>query len=116
MLVALAGKTEELDSLCTVGSLMPDSAGTDSTETREQAVALTGEGRGVVRQFLDLPVPLGWNRRTLPTTFYGWLLKAVGLLATALAVSLGAPCWYDILRKLLGLRKTLRRKEGNGTG
>jgi hypothetical protein len=113
-LVALAEKTEELDSLYKLSSLTPDSSAADTTA--EEAVVLTESGKELVKQFLDLPVPLGWNRNTLPTTFYGWLLKIVGLLATALAVSLGAPFWYDILRKLLGLRKTLKRKEEESTG
>jgi hypothetical protein len=113
-LVALAEKSEELDSLYKLSSLAPDSSTADTTQ--EEAVVLTGEGKRVVRQFLDLPVPLGWSQRNLPTTFYGWLLKIVGLLATALAVSLGAPFWYDILRKLLGMRKTLKRKEEESTG
>lgn len=36
----------------------------------------------------------------------GWFLffKAIGLLATAIAATLGAPFWYDILNKLSNLR------------
>src|SRR5262245_19774943 len=39
----------------------------------------------------------------------GWMsaaafLKLIGLLATAFAVCLGAPFWFDILNKLLKLR------------
>ncbi|UCG43397.1 MAG: hypothetical protein JSU73_01910, partial [candidate division WOR-3 bacterium] len=113
-LVALAEKTEELDSLYTVGSVTPDSTKPGTAE--EKVVKLSEEGKKVVKEFLGLPVPLGWSRKALPGTFYGWLLKVVGLLATALAVSLGAPFWYDILRKLLGLRRTLKRKEENATG
>lgn len=33
------------------------------------------------------------------------LLKLVGLLATALAVAQGAPFWYDLMRRLLAMRK-----------
>jgi hypothetical protein len=33
-----------------------------------------------------------------------WLLKALGLLITALAVTLGAPFWFDLLNKLVNLR------------
>jgi hypothetical protein len=33
-----------------------------------------------------------------------WLLKTIGLLITALAVTLGAPFWFDLLNKLVNLR------------
>lgn len=34
-----------------------------------------------------------------------WVLKLLGLLLTATAVSLGAPFWYDMLNKMVSLRK-----------
>jgi hypothetical protein len=44
-------------------------------------------------------LPLGWKK--LPEN---WILKILGLLFTALAVSLGAPFWFDMLNKLVNLR------------
>ena len=41
--------------------------------------------------------------------FLAVLLKLIGLATTALAVSLGAPFWYDILNKLVSLRGAGRR-------
>jgi hypothetical protein len=35
---------------------------------------------------------------------YGWLLKILGLAATALAVSQGAPFWFDLLQKAANVR------------
>lgn len=44
-------------------------------------------------------LPLGWKNET-----QNWVIKILGLLFTALAVSLGAPFWFDMLNKLVNLR------------
>lgn len=36
----------------------------------------------------------------------GWSLKMIGLLVTGLAVSQGAPFWFDILKKIVNIRFT----------
>lgn len=51
---------------------------------------------------------VGWSEdptdmRSLPTTPAGWAMKIVGLALTVLAVSMGAPFWYDTLSKLVNL-------------
>jgi len=59
-----------------------------------------------------LPVPLGWceedclpdDPRRPPTAFYPMLLKFIGILITVLAVSQGAPFWFDLLQKAVNLR------------
>jgi hypothetical protein len=40
-------------------------------------------------------------------TFLSVLIKTLGFLITAFAVSLGAPFWYDLLNKLANLRKVV---------
>jgi hypothetical protein len=45
---------------------------------------------------------LGWGK--LPQDVGGWLLKIVGLAITTLAVSLGAPFWFDVLKNLANMR------------
>lgn len=49
-------------------------------------------------------LPMGWSADALPSGWQGWLKKVVGLLATAIALSLGAPFWFDMLNKLVNLR------------
>ena len=44
-----------------------------------------------------------------------WLLVFVGWLMTALAVSLGAPFWFDSLNKLIVVRSTVKPQEKSGT-
>jgi hypothetical protein len=50
-----------------------------------------------------VPLPLGWTRDKLAAPFEGveaFLQALVGFLLTILAVSLGAPFWFDMLRKV----------------
>lgn len=48
---------------------------------------------------------LGWKAENIKNlAFGGWLLKVLGWLITALAISLGAPFWYDMLRSLINIR------------
>lgn len=59
---------------------------------------------------------IGWSNTgpnstlPIPADFWGWvywvLYKIVGLLATILAVSLGAPFWFDLLNKFMAFRSS----------
>jgi hypothetical protein len=64
-------------------------------------------------------VPLGWSQAVLPSVFserwLNYLLIPVGWLVTALACTLGAPFWFDMLGKLVRLRGSGGRPEGTGT-
>lgn len=52
-------------------------------------------------------MPLGWKSRTnVPITFVVVLSKITGLLATILAIFMGAPFWFDILNKIANMRGT----------
>jgi hypothetical protein len=61
-----------------------------------------------LKQLQDLQVlgvPLGWKE--LPNkvwTGLDWLNKCVGLFLTLLAVSLGAPFWFDLLGKIVNIK------------
>lgn len=56
-----------------------------------------------IKQLADYNLPIGWSG--VPQSPWGWVSKVVGLLMTTLAVSLGAPFWFDLLRALSNLRK-----------
>ena len=47
-------------------------------------------------------LPLGWTHA--PVAKLDWMTKCIGLLITALATSLGAPFWFDMLQKVVNLR------------
>lgn len=73
-----------------------------------------------------LGFPLGWSAKEFPqkdpkggeVDYAAWtsaiFLKAMGLLATALAVSLGAPFWFDVLNKFMVVRSTIKPHEKSG--
>lgn len=57
------------------------------------------------------PLPVGWKDGTIgnfdspsqspPTAFLGWLISAI-------AISMGAPFWFDLLSKVMNVRNTLK--------
>ncbi|MCB9299327.1 MAG: hypothetical protein H6566_01690 [Lewinellaceae bacterium] len=58
------------------------------------------------------PLGLGWkNVVWSEVTVYDALIKALGWIVTALAISLGAPFWFDLLRKLVNLRSSGKKPE-----
>ena len=65
----------------------------------------------------ELRLPLGWTARSpndprsVPDSFLGWLIKILGLVLTAVALSLGAPFWFDILNKFIVIRSTVKPRE-----
>lgn len=94
------------------GNAMAD---TRSLEERMQAEAATLNQMGL---------PIGWafNRsfrqdpRGVPQSFgldavFWLILKLVGLGLTALAVSQGAPFWFDLLNKFIVIRSTVKPSE-----
>ena len=54
-------------------------------------------------------LPLGW--KTLPSGPVDWLWKLIGLFATGVALSMGAPFWFDVLNKIMVLRSTVKPAE-----
>lgn len=63
------------------------------------------------------PFPIGWSssatRPDLNWSQSGWTIaqKIVGLLVTGLALSLGAPFWFDLLSQFVNLRSTGTKPE-----
>ena len=51
-----------------------------------------------------LQLPLGWGEAQRPDNGGDWGIAALGWLLTALALSLGAPFWFDLLNKVTSLR------------
>jgi hypothetical protein len=89
----------------------------DSTQTPDvQATCLLGE---LDKETETLrPFPIGWTLKDLPgwdcdkiwrsigNAFLWFLVKGGGVLWTGLALSLGAPFWFDLLQKFMNLRGT----------
>ena len=77
-------------------------------------------------QISKLGVPLGWKTadprrpentnepvdpRRFPDDFWGVVMKLLGLLLTAVAASLGAPFWFDMLNKVINIRSSGKAPE-----
>lgn len=69
-------------------------------DTTVSPATIVGEVR---RELQNLQLPIGWtvqDGRRFPADRAGWLAKAAGLLLTTVAVSLGAPFWFDVVTRL----------------
>ena len=53
-------------------------------------------------------LPIGWPA---PNGVWPWITRVVGWLLTALAVSLGAPFWFDLLNKFVNVRHGMRKPQ-----
>jgi hypothetical protein len=97
----------------------PQGIGTQTSSSGAKSeVEQIGE---IVKQIQQLDqLPIGWKHKVAGTppqpptspnnivipvpTFSGTLSKVFGWLLTALAISLGAPFWFDLLKKFMQLR------------
>lgn len=77
------------------------SALTGAAQSAASSGGLPGGLEDTVNTLTQFDLPLGWV--VLPQTVFGWFLKVLGLLLTILAVSLGAPFWFDFLKQILKL-------------
>jgi hypothetical protein len=59
----------------------------------------------------ELSLPVGWNEETTLQNTGEVLSKVLGFLITGVAASLGAPFWFDILNRLLGLKSAQKPKK-----
>jgi hypothetical protein len=74
----------------------------DKDEPTEPKVT---EGNSVSAQEQQLLTQiLGWQGNPRDDSFSVWLSRLLGWLLTILAVSLGAPFWFDMLNKLINIR------------
>ncbi|MBK6931928.1 MAG: hypothetical protein IPH12_14115 [Saprospirales bacterium] len=64
------------------------------------------------------PLGIGWETVQWPTEKQGqwWLYKFIGWLTTAMAISLGAKFWFDLLRQLVNFRNSAGGGGTSGTG
>jgi hypothetical protein len=70
--------------------------------------------REVVAEIRKLHLPIGWSARPAegPASLWTSVLAPVfGWLTTALAVSLGAPFWFDVLKRVMEVRATVKPRD-----
>ena len=111
--VVIAG-TANADTLAIVNSLSGDSALREALVAQAEAYVQEGQpaaAQSNVEELKALGVPLGWTREGVPSGLGAWLQKVFGLLLTAFALSLGAPFWFDMLKKAVNIRSVGRTPE-----
>lgn len=59
---------------------------------------------------------LGWAKNDVRVSFKDWLLRLLGWFVTALAISLGAPFWFDALKKIITIQSSGPTTTQSGTG
>jgi hypothetical protein len=107
------------NSLATDKSLRASliSAATEAAKTPPSAASATSDNfQADVQQIRSAGLPLGWNTsatdlRRVPQTGPEWLFKILGLALTGLAISLGAPFWFDVLNRFMVVRSTVKPSE-----
>jgi hypothetical protein len=75
---------------------------------------LSADAASIETSLKSLNLPIGWKegdepwyeelKNAAPASFVGWLL-------TAIAISFGAPFWFDLLNKLIVLRSTMKPQD-----
>jgi len=116
-----------IDSLKIADQLYLDTPKREAIVSAAQGYAAAAKTQGTMQdpgveanyaKIKKLGFPLGWSREDFPadgSNGVDWLgtilLKLLGLLATALAVSLGAPFWFDVLNKFMVVRSTIKPHE-----
>lgn len=75
-----------------------------------------GELRAVIDSLITKEIrtvssPLGLGWQSVPIDPKSWLIKIAGWIITALAISLGAPFWFDLLKKLISIRSAGNRPQ-----
>jgi hypothetical protein len=109
-----------LSALLNVDTIVIGDALLENTAMREALVAVAEETASqplppsgddpsarvaeVRQQIETLQLPIGWAGVTRPQGIAEWFQKVAGILVTGVAVSLGAPFWFDVLSKLVNVR------------
>lgn len=91
-------------------------AGRDTLVLAEQPAEIQKQLYEVVSQNLEAlksPLGIGWDNVVVSEmSVADWFLKGFGWLVTAMAISLGAPFWFDILKKMVNIRSSGKAIDG----
>lgn len=104
-----------VDTICITSTLWQDSAlrqyvanvGTKYAEENNPQNTSTQYNKEMSQNLAkihSLGLPIGWQDKLVPKNSWEWFTKCIGWLCTTIAVSLGAPFWFDLLNKFVRLR------------
>lgn len=105
-----AGDTTYISRLTQVQKVNGDSTTIVTLDSIKSDIRKSMVNMTEAKAALEAVIPLGWNKRELQKggkwSFLLILTKITGLLATILAIFMGAPFWFDLLNKIANLRST----------
>jgi len=93
-----------IDSFEVTNALWNDAALRDAVVAAAQkdtGQALAGDLKVIGERLGGIGLPLGWS--SAPEGLVGWSAKVAGLMFTTVALSLGAPFWFDLLNRFMGV-------------
>ena len=90
-----------VDTVAIAGTLWQEQGIRSALAGAAQQASGTGL-EDAVNTLSEFALPIGWT--FYPETLLDWVSKIAGLALTALAVSLGAPFWFDLLNRLTNIR------------
>jgi hypothetical protein len=98
---------ERLESDKTVRSALVAGAQSTAEKKGSSATKAGQAAEDAVKELKSLNVPFLWSEDNLPNKSLAVFLESLaGWLITAIAISLGAPFWFDALSKLARLKTT----------
>jgi hypothetical protein len=109
----------------------PTATATDSGSAQEGTSKAFENLKSARTELGKSGIPLGWcnatscwplggtplgddDPRLEPRDVLAWLLRVAGIVITALAVSQGAPFWFDLLQKAVNLRLSGQKPQSAG--
>lgn len=82
---------------------------TDKTTPDALSLTKQPDALSLTKQIESMGLPLGWNdNKTNWADPLELLQKILGLLITSLAISLGAPFWFDTLNRVINVRAAIK--------
>lgn len=66
------------------------------------------------KETIESPLGLGWVGNQLDLDFSDWVIKILGFILTGISVTMGAPFWFEILKKLISIRSGAGGISGGG--
>jgi len=76
----------------------------DLNNPLEQALPEFKEIAQVYKETVQSPLGLGWTAEQASGDFMHWLIKIAGFILSGIAVTFGAPFWFEALKKLISIR------------
>jgi hypothetical protein len=107
----LAAFAVNADTLRTTNVLWKDDAKREAIVGEVQAGKDQTTANQALQRLDDLGFPIGWARTNRPHDATDWLVAVFGWLVTAIAISLGAPFWFDVLNRFGSLRAAGNKPE-----